>query len=137
VSPEGADCQQELLRRAGDVYDAAVRTALAESKSALAAGAGNAGALATAIGSALLSDADGRIAKATSKLRKGAARRCANGSVALLFPGSCFESVGTDALAACAAERTLCRQCLAEEALRAFDLDCDQLDDATANASCD
>jgi len=136
ADPDGAACQQELVRRVGDVYDAAVRTALSESKSALAGGVETSEAFATAIGSALLSDADGRIAKATSKLSSRVAKRCSGVSLASLFPGACLDAADPDALAACAAERTLCRQCLAEETARVLDLDCDLLDDAVANASC-
>ncbi|MGI9432340.1 MAG: trypsin-like serine protease, partial [Myxococcota bacterium] len=133
----GAVCQQELARRVGGVYDAASLTSLLEAKSALSAGAGTPEALASALGSALLGDSRGKLRKARTKLRTRLAKRCGSADLSALFPGVCNASSDVAALADCAAERTLCRHCLAEESARGIDLDCDQLDDALTNASCD
>jgi hypothetical protein len=136
VDAAGAACQYEVVRRVGAVHDAAVRTALAESKSALAGEVGTADELALAIGSGLFGDSRGKIGKARSKLLSRTRKRCEGAALTALFPGSCAPVTEVDAFAQCAAERTLCRQCLAEELARSIDLDCDQLDDASANASC-
>lgn len=136
VDAAGAACQYEVVRRVGAVYDAAVRTALAESKSALAGEVGTADELASAIGSGLFGDSRGKIGKARSKLISRTRKRCEGAALTALFPGSCAPVTEVDAFAQCAAERTLCHQCLAEELARSIDLDCDQLDDASANASC-
>lgn len=133
----GAACQQELARRVGGVYDAASLTALLEAKSALSAGVGTPDALASVLGSALLGDSRGKIRKARSKLQARLGKRCGSADLSSLFPGVCNASSDVAALADCAAERTLCRHCLAEELARGIDLDCDPLDDAMTNASCD
>ena len=134
--PVGAACQEELVRRVGDVWDAALRTAFAETNATVADGAENGTVLAAALESAWLGDPTGKISKASAKLRTRLAKRCGGAALAGLFPGGCATATTTDELAACAAQRALCAMCGAEEISRSLELDCDQIDDGSANASC-
>jgi hypothetical protein len=132
----GAACQLEVLRRAGAVYEAGVRTVLAGAESALAAGAKTGEELAAALESALLGDIQRKITKAGGTLVDETNERCAGSAPGTLFPGFCGSVQSPAELADCAGHRALCRQCQAEEAARAIELDCDSLDDGTANLSC-
>jgi hypothetical protein len=93
-------------------------------------------ALAQALLAALASGANAKLERAAGKLAAKADAACAGADPGPLFPGACGQAADAATLAACAGARARCRACQALAAFDVLPLDCDTLDDGSADASC-
>jgi hypothetical protein len=80
-------------------------------------------------------DARGKIGKKEAKLAGAATNACGATALDAAFPG-CAPSADASALASCATSAARCRFCRAFNAFDGLAMDCDDLDDGAANASC-
>jgi hypothetical protein len=115
------------------LLDRLVREANAAKKDALALGAASDADLEAAFQTAW--DSSSKVLSAAAKLVTKAEKKCEGIDPSLIFPARCARATIGE-LAACGAERARCRACLMLEAVDGLALDCDALDDATANLSC-
>ena len=74
--------------------------------------------------------------KTSERAGRRIAKKCAGADLAALFPGDCGTAASPDALTACATGRALCGVCRAAADAHGVELDCDLVDDASANGSC-
>jgi len=132
-----AKCQSEMLKRANKLETTTVKEVNKTKKSSLRdAVAVSAAALESTLATVFAANA--KITKAEAKLRRGVEQRCsALGSTPpdLVFPGACAAATLL-AIEECAIAAARCQACLKTSAFDASDLDCDQADDHSANASC-
>jgi len=86
----------------------------------------------------LAADTSEKIAKQAGKIAEKAAKYCPTPAVSLAsaFPGACSASPDSATLAACLANRVDCRVCRMLNEMEGTNVDCDDFDDATNNASC-
>jgi uncharacterized protein (DUF1800 family) len=147
VAARAHRCQATVLARTERLLETLWRVALDSTRDVLRGAArqapptdtavASAGALAAEIGRALERDGGGTIAHASTRLGAWTTRACADAEIPLatLFPGECA-ATEPPALADCAAR--LARRGLhrALATIHALPLDCDLLDDGTANLSC-
>jgi cysteine-rich repeat protein len=139
VDKAGARCQQDVLKATESLSNTAFKLAVKQKKRLIA---GKGGALAVSDPALELSllgylqaDAKGKLGKKAGRIESEAARRCGGVTLDSAFPG-CAPSADATALASCASRAARCRFCRALNAFDGLAMDCDSLDDATANASC-
>jgi cysteine-rich repeat protein len=135
----GARCQQEVLTGSQALSNLLFKLAVKQKKKLIA---GTAGALAVsnqALELGLIgyvqADARGKIGKKEAKLAGAATNACGATALDAAFPG-CAPSADASALASCATSAARCRFCRAFNAFDGLAMDCDDLDDGAANASC-
>jgi hypothetical protein len=132
-----AACQAVVAKRAEKLRGALLAVAGKAHTDALRGkrmpAAEGADALAAAVVTALMDDAQGKIGRASGKLSRDAVRKC-TGDLASLFPGCALGDAA--ATAACVDVHARCRSCQALALGGGYFADCDAFDDGTANASC-
>jgi cysteine-rich repeat protein len=135
----GARCQQEVLKGSQALSNLLFKLAVKQKKKLIA---GTGGALAVsnqALELGLIgyldADARGKIGKKEAKLAGAASNACGAAALDAAFPG-CAPSADVGALASCATSAARCRFCRAFNAFDGLAMDCDDLDDGAANASC-
>jgi cysteine-rich repeat protein len=138
ADPAGARCQQDVLKRTQALSNLVFKLAVKEKKKRIA---GTDGALAVsdaALELALLgylqADAHGKIAKKEAAVASTVTKRCGGVALGTAFPGCAPADAA--ALSSCAAGAARCRFCRALNAYDGLAMDCDALDDASANGSC-
>jgi hypothetical protein len=110
-----------------------------KAKKRLIAGTGSGLAVSDeALGLALLgyveADAQGKIGRKEAAVASTVTKRCGGVALGAAFPGCA--PADAPALASCAAAAARCRFCRALNGYDGLAMDCDQLDDGTANGSC-
>jgi hypothetical protein len=123
-----------MLKGAGRLLNAVLGEADKARKAALKEGGTNgSSALMVEVEKVFSNDA---VAKAGRRLVKHVEKKCVSvEDPAAIFPGACADP-GLGAVKDCVIATTRCRACSKIEAFEGLGLDCDELDDGTANASC-
>ncbi len=139
VDPAGARCQGDVAKATNALADRLFKLAYKEKKLLLAGKEDGSlaisnEALETQLFAFLEADPSGKIARKASELRTAAQQKCGGVALAAAFPGCAPGSVG--ALGDCAEAAARCRFCLAFNAFDGLAADCDDFDDAAADASC-
>jgi pimeloyl-ACP methyl ester carboxylesterase len=135
----GCKCQAAIEDGAADLASVALGEFGGCAKKILKTGAGSAAELAACAGDpstpgSIAADSKGRLAKAAAKVEKTFAKRC-DGAAAAVLPGKCVGRQG-DLLGECIQETGTCRACLALNGIHGLRIDCDSLDDGSANRTC-
>jgi cysteine-rich repeat protein len=135
----GARCQQDVLKSTQELSNLLFKLAVKQKKKLLAGTDGSVVASTEALELGLLgyvqADARGRIGNKAAKLARTAAKSCRAVALDAAFPG-CAPSADRAAVASCATSAARCRFCRALNAFDGLAMDCDDLDDGAANASC-
>ncbi|MFQ5478309.1 MAG: lipocalin family protein [Candidatus Binatia bacterium] len=129
-----ARCQASVVRGYEKIFDAKLSAVAKCKKSGLGSGYINSRARLEECLDAIATDSRGKIARATAKLSRTAARKCSN-PVAFL-PGTCGGSPDAATFAACVDAKVECRVCRMINAAEGTGKDCDTFDDGLANNSC-
>ena len=140
VDPPGARCQKSVAQATQALSNRLFKLAFKEKKLLLAGKedgslARSNEALQTQLLAFLEADAGGKLAQKEADLRAAARTKCGSVGLDAAFPG-CAPSADPTALAACATSDARCRFCRAFDAFDGLAIDCDDFDDAAANASC-
>jgi formylglycine-generating enzyme required for sulfatase activity len=140
ASPTAAACQAKVQKRADVLLDALSSLANRAKADGLRGKkmppVESADALAQHLLAALAADANGKLARAETRLGEAASAKCGGADLAALFPGYCAGAATPAALTACAADRARCRFCQALERFDALELGCELFDDGANNTSC-
>jgi hypothetical protein len=133
-----ARCQFEMLKRADNLENTVLKKLNMAKKKALTDKTVNSDATLEARLQTVLSSTD-KINRAEDRLMKGVDRKCAvlHTTPDTIFPGEC--AAGDPDLRQveiCVIAAARCEACLKINAFDDLNLDCDQADDQTANASC-
>jgi hypothetical protein len=135
----GARCQQGVLKSTQDLSNLLFKLAVRQKKKLLAGTDDSVVSSNEALELGLLgyvqADARRRIEKQEAKLARTAAKACRGVTLDAAFPG-CAPSADRAAVASCATSAARCRFCRALNAFDGLAMDCDDLDDGAANASC-
>jgi len=135
----GARCQQDVLKATHALSNLLFKLAVKQKKKLIAGTAGTLAVSNEALELALLgyvqADAKGKIGKKAAKLASVAGKACPVVALDAAFPG-CAPSADPAALASCATSAARCRFCRAFNSFDGLAMDCDDLDDGVANASC-
>ena len=137
----GAACRTKLYGRATKTFDKQWKVSRACLRNALRGGAADSSAVVAACfapGATGFADPKGKMDKARAKLAATATSVCHAAAlpVATLFPGTCAHAPGDPEFGACVGARLDCRLCRLLADTNALDVDCDLVDDGSANGSC-
>jgi cysteine-rich repeat protein len=140
VDPPGARCQKSVAQATQALSNRLFKLAVKEKKLLLAGKedgslARSNEALQSQLLAFLEADAAGKLAQKEADLRAAARTKCGGVFLDAAFPG-CAPSADATALAACATADARCRFCRSFNAFDGLAIDCDDFDDAAANASC-
>ena len=129
-----AKCQLGMLKGAGRLLNTVLGEADKARKAALKeVGTDGSSALVVELDKVFSNDA---VAKAGGRLVKRVEKKCASlQDPAAIFPGACADP-DLGAVEDCVIAAARCRACSKIEAFEGLGLDCDDLDDGRANASC-
>jgi arylsulfatase A-like enzyme len=147
--PDGARCQEEVIRRVFQLADKHWKEARRHAKNVLKgkgrltggdpdAAVATGAELAAEIQAHVTADARSKLSKAAAKLVDGAVARCSTTATALdeLFPGVCAPTFAAADLGACAARLGRLAFWRTLATFDALDVGCDVLDDGEENATC-
>jgi len=140
ANAEMAQCQFEMLKRAGGLENAVLKEANKVIKTALKdERVGSAGALEDELQRVFFSS-NTRINSVRDRLVRGVNRKCADLQVSpdTIFPGyDCAnQNPNLSQVETCVIAASRCEACVKINAFDALNLDCDQADDRVTNGSC-
>jgi hypothetical protein len=140
TNPDGARCQQEIVKRATGAKNALWKLTVKQKKAILLGKkvptALSSDDLAAQLTAFLASNPKGAVSKPFTALSRGSGKRCgALPGLVAAFPGCA--PVHASALAACAERAVRCRFCQELAAADDLVLDCDAFDDGSSNFSCE
>lgn len=146
VDEEGATCQEEVVRRGGDLLHAWWKEGRRFLKDALKGknrltGVGpvtSSDELRDELLAQLDADSKEKLAKAQLKLAERVALRCTEATtpLATMFPGTCASAADVADLAACTGSAIRARFYRALDTADVLQIPCDRTDDGDVNASC-
>ena len=139
ADPTGARCQQDVVKETQALSNLLFKLAVKQKKKLIAGTAGTLAvsnqALELGVLGYLQADAKGKIGKKETRIAASAGKDCVAVALDGAFPG-CAPSADPAALASCATSAARCRFCRAFNGYDGLAMDCDDLDDGAANASC-